>query len=130
MNYRLTWLFVRNWQASLVVLALWFVHAALRDGASVHSHFLGLSIDMQNVHSYPPWIGIFVVEAVLLVWYLLPSKAYSRHIRLLAAGAGVLLLVDLLFSYPIAVGLERAVAIYVFTSVLAYAVFWPSELAL
>ncbi len=130
MIYRLKWLFVRNWQVSLVILGLWFVYAALRDGASVHAHFLGLSVDLGGGHSYPPWIVIFTVEAVLLAWYFLPSKAYSRHMRLLAALSGVFLLLALVFSHPMSLGAERAVALYVFGSILAYAVFWPSELAI
>lgn len=121
------WLFIRNWQASLAVLALWFVYAALRDGTAIHRHFLGLYVDPQSIHGYPPWIVIFAVEAVVLAWHFLPSKKYSRYIRPLAVGSGVVLLLDVIFSHPMSVGLERAVAIYVFASIFAYGVFWPSE---
>jgi hypothetical protein len=130
MSYRLKWFFVRNWQASLAVLAVWFVYAAMRDGSSIHNHFLGLSVGERGGHNYPPWIVIFAIEAILLAWYFLPSKAYCRHIRLLAAVSGVLLLMALAFSSSGGLGLEHSVAIYVFASILVYAICWPSELAI
>ena len=125
MSYRLKWLVVRNWQTSLVILALWLVYAVRRDGPSVHDHFLGLTVQLRGAHSYPPWIVIFAVEGVLLAWYFLPSKAYSRHMRLLAAVSGVLLLLALVFSHPAPPGIERVVAFYVFGSTWLMQYFGP-----
>ncbi len=138
MAHRVKWFFVRNWQASLAILAVWFIYAAVRDGPSVHYHFLGLSLDEQAGPSriqYPPWIMTFVVEAILLCWYFLPVKACCRGTRLLAAFMGALLLVWLLlqsavFSHPSNFSLEVGVGVYIFASILLYAIFWPSELAI
>ncbi len=136
MAYRLKWLLVRNWHVSLAILAGWFVYAALRDGPSIHYDFLGLSIPRDGSgERIPPWIAVFIVEGILVAWYLLPSRRYCRWIRLFAGfsgawGLAALLIFPAIFSQPIHLGLDLAIGVYIFTSVLIYAIVWPSELAI
>ena len=132
MAYRLTRLFLRNWLVSIAVLSVWFVYAALRDGALVHERFLGLSIEHATGVVYPPWIVIFVVEGILLAAYFLPNPAYSRRLRFVAAFFGVSGIVGVLAdpgvpSRPLNFTLELVFGIYVFASSVAYAIFWPSD---
>lgn len=124
MSYRLQQFFFSNWVFSLGVLVVWFIYAALRDGPAVHENFLGRQSE--------PWVFLFLDEALVALWYFLPSRQHSRHIRGAAALFGLLglaevLLVPALLSRPLTLSFELAISIYVFASILAYTIFWPSD---
>jgi hypothetical protein len=129
---RLRTLFRGNFLACIGVVCVWFIYAALRDGSSIHNHFLGISTDLKGPHAYPPWIVTMAVEGVLLAWFFLPAPACRGPLQWVAALFGLfgllLLLVEpAMHSRPILLSLELLVALYVFASHVGYAIFWPTE---
>lgn len=115
---RLRDFFRGNFLVCVGVVCAWFIYAALRDGVSIHNHFLGLSTNLRGPHAYPPWIVTMAVEGVLLAWYFLPAAAYRRPVRWVAALFGLLGLILLLVepavhSRAIMLSLELIVAVYV-----------------